>query len=82
MNLSVALLKGTVQRDFFTPVFSLHDLSWSQYMYIPRKDVQFRRIFVELFVFEIPINQLPAEFEYTNSKSIHIPIKALGWSLS
>jgi hypothetical protein len=25
------ILKGTVQRDFFTPVFSLNGLSWSQY---------------------------------------------------
>ncbi len=47
--------KRTVQRDFLTPVFSFNDVPWSQQT--PRSDFEFRRIFVELFVFEIGKNR-------------------------
>ncbi len=44
--------KGTVQRDFFTPVFFIIRLLLVP-LDMPRSDFEFVRIFVEIFVFEI-----------------------------
>jgi hypothetical protein len=46
------LLKGTVQRDFFTPVFFIIRILLVP-LDMPRSDFEFVRIFVEIFVFEI-----------------------------
>ncbi len=56
-------LKGTVQRDFLTPVFFTKRLVLVS-IDMPRSDFEIFRIFAELFVLKLLKNQLPA-FNYS-----------------
>ncbi len=57
--LDFRLLKGTVQRDFSTPVFFTKRLVLVS-IDMPKSDFEFCQIFVELFVLKISKYRLPA----------------------
>jgi hypothetical protein len=63
-------IKGTVQRDFL-PLFFLKLLTLIA-VDMSRSNFEFREIFVELFVFEVSKNQLPAVKNSGESKLGHM----------
>ncbi len=66
-NCDLYLCKGTVQRDFSTPVFFTKRLVLVS-IDMPKSDFEFCQIFVELFVLKISKYRLPAVTDSGKSK--------------
>jgi hypothetical protein len=61
-------LKGTVQRDFFTPIFFTKRIILVS-INMPKSDFEICRILVELFVLELSKNRLPVVNDCGESKT-------------